>query len=87
MIQSDRLIGSDSVLLCLLTSDDDAPPSLRRIAVAPTEANGLQVPSQIMVEKMIAAKRRKCGKVVGRLESDTMAQVDAVLAFVIGLAD
>jgi mRNA interferase MazF len=87
VIQSDRLIGSDSVLLCLLTSDEDAPPSLRRIAVAPTQANGLQVPSQIMVEKIIAAKRSKCGKVVGRLEPDTMARVDAALALVIGLAD
>lgn len=87
VIQSDRLIGSDSVLLCLLTSDEEAPTSLRRIAVAPTRTNGLQVPSRIMVEKIIAAKRGKCGKVVGRLEPDTMARVDAVLAFVVGLTD
>ena len=87
MIQSDRLIGSDSVLICLLTSDEDAPPSLRRIAVAPTQANGLPMPSQIMVEKIIAAKRSKCGNVVGRLDAEIMQQVDAALAFVTGLAD
>ena len=87
VIQSDRLIGSDSVLLCLLTSEEDTRPDLPRVAVAPTPANGLQLPSQIMVEKILAAKRSKCGKVVGRLEPDTMARVDAVLAFVVGLAD
>jgi mRNA interferase MazF len=87
VIQSDRLIGTDSVLLCLLTSDEETPTSLRRIAVSPTQANGLQAPSQIMVEKIVAARRSKCGKIIGRLEPHIMTQVDAVLAFVVGLAD
>ena len=87
VIQSDRLGGSDSILLCLLTSDEDAPPELPRIAVEPSRANGLQSPSQIMVEKIIAARRSKCGKIVGRLEAEIMDKVDAALAVVIGLAD
>lgn len=87
VIQSNRLIGADSVLLCLMTSGEDTPPDMPRIAVAPTPANGLQYPTQIMVEKIIAAKRSKCGKVVGRLDPDIMERVDATLAFVVGLAD
>lgn len=78
---------SDSVLVCLLTSEEDTRPDLPRVAVTPTPANGLQLPSQIMVEKIIAAKRSKCGKIVGRLETEIMEQVNAALAFVVGLAD
>jgi mRNA interferase MazF len=87
VIQSDRLLRSESVLLCLLTSDEDARPGLPRIAVTPTPANGLRSSSQIMVEKIIAVRRTKCGKRLGRLEPDILDEVDAALAFAVGLAD
>ena len=87
VIQGDRLIGCDSVLLCLVTSEEDTPPNLTRIAVAPTPSNGLERPSQIMIEKIIAARLSKCGKIVGQLEPDIMQRVDVALALVIGLAD
>lgn len=87
VIQSDRLIGAESVLLCLMTSDEDTPFSLPRVPVLPTHGNGLQYPSQIMVEKIISARRSKCGKLLGRLEPEILDQVDAALAFVVGLAD
>jgi mRNA interferase MazF len=87
VIQSDRLRASDSVLLCLLTGEEDTPHDLPRIAVAPSPRNGLACASQIMVEKIISARRTKCGKRVGQLEPEIMEQVDAALALVIGLAD
>ena len=87
MIQSNRLIGCDSVLLCLLTTEEDTPPDLPRIAVTPTPANGIERPSQIMVEKIIAARVSKCGKIVGQLEPEVMERVDAALVLVMGLAD
>lgn len=87
VVQSDRLIGSESVLLCLLTSEENTPLGLPRIPVAPTPANGLQSASNIMVEKIISARRTKCGKPVGCLEPDILDQVDAALALVLGLAD
>lgn len=87
VIQSDRLLQTDSVLLCLMTSDADMPAGLPRIAVAPTPENGLERPSLIMVEKIISARRSKCGKRVGRLEPDLLQQVNEALVLVIGLAD
>lgn len=63
------------------------PPGLPHIAVSPTPANGLRVPSYIMVEKILAARRTKCGNVVGHLEPAMMEQVNTSLALVIGLAD
>ena len=40
-----------------------------------------------MVEKIIAVRRTKCGKRLGRLEPDILDEVDAALAFAVGLAD
>lgn len=87
VVQSDRLVGSDSVLLCLLTSEEGTAAGLPRVAVAPTPGNGLQSASTIMTDKIISARRSKCGKRVGRLEPDILVRVDAALAFVLGLAD
>lgn len=86
IIQSDRVVGPDSVLLALITSTiRDAP--IFRLAVEPTPKNGLNVISQIMIDKILAVPREKCGKVVGRLDDDKMKTLNAMLAVVIGLAD
>jgi mRNA interferase MazF len=82
-----RSAGTESVLLCPVTSELDIVPGLYRIPVLPSTMNGLTKPSCILVEKIMAARRAKCGKLVGRLEPDTMEEVDAALLFVIGLAD
>lgn len=75
------------MLLCLLTSVDDVEPGIRRIPVHPTPGNQLKTASLIMVEKVVAAKRSRCGQVIGRLEAPVMEQLDAALAFVLGLTD
>lgn len=87
MVQSDRLLASDSVLLCLLTSDEDEPSGLPRVVIEPTPANGLRRRSQIMVEKLISARRSKCGKVMGRVEKEVLDEINAALALVVGLLD
>lgn len=87
VVQSDRLSASDSVLLCLLTSDEDQPSGLTRVAVDPMPANGLRRRSHVMVEKLISARRSKCGEVIGRLEKEAMDEIDAALALVVGLLD
>ncbi len=87
VVQSDHLLGTDSVIICLLTSDDDVAPELPRIEVLPTAANGLDKRSLIMVEKLVATRRTRCGKVIGRIDNEIMSQVDSALALVIGLLD
>lgn len=50
VIQDDRFDATASVTICpLTTSAVDAP--LLRIALEPTEANGIRQPSQVMVDK------------------------------------
>jgi mRNA interferase MazF len=86
VIQSDRLKGVDSVLVSPLTSTlVDAP--LYRLPVEPSARNGLTASSQIMVDKIIAMPREKCGRVIGRLDSHIMSGLNHLLSVVIGIAD
>ena len=86
IIQSDGLKAADSVLVCLLTSVIvDAP--IYRLQIEPTAANGLKAPSQIMVDKIIAMPRGKCGRAIGRIDAASLVALNQLLAVVIGLAD
>ena len=86
VIQSDWLVETDSILVCLLTSTfRDAP--LYRLTIEPTAANGLRSVSQIMADKIIAMPRAKCSMPIGRLERDTLATLNRMLALVLGIAD
>jgi mRNA interferase MazF len=86
IVQSDALNTADSVLVALLTSTvKDAP--FYRLTVEPTEANGLKVLSQVMVDKVLAYPRAKCGPVIGRLSQQNMLAFSNMLSVMIGLAD
>ena len=86
VIQSDFLNAADSVLVALLTSTiADAP--LYRLTVEPTAGNGLKVVSQVMVDKVMAYPRAKCGPVIGHLSGAHMLALNTMLSVMIGLAD
>lgn len=86
VIQSDFLNAADSVLVVLLTSTiADAP--LYRLTVEPTAENGLKVVSQVMVDKVMAYPRAKCGPVIGHLSGADMLALNNMLSVMIGLAD
>ncbi len=86
LIQSDALIGSDSVLIALMTTDL-IEASLYRQTVLPDALNGLRMPSQIMIEKIMAFPRLKCRDPIGQLDQKSLAALDQKLALIIGLAD
>ena len=86
VIQSDALADADSVLVALLTSTlRDAP--FYRMSLAPAETNGLKSESQVMIDKIIAYPRAKCGDVMGRLSDQDMLGLNTMLSVMIGLAD
>ncbi|MDR3517134.1 MAG: type II toxin-antitoxin system PemK/MazF family toxin [Azospirillaceae bacterium] len=86
VIQSDTLNAADSVLVALFTSTiQDAP--LYRLVVEPIEMNGLKVRSQVMVDKILAYPRVKCGLVIGRLSDREMTALNNLLSVMIGIAD
>ena len=86
VIQSDWLAETDSVLVCLLTSTVRETP-LYRLTVLATPETGLQRVSQVMVDKIMAVRREKCGPPIGRLDEAATLALNRLLALVVGLAD
>jgi mRNA interferase MazF len=86
VIQSDTLDAADSVLVILVTSTlRDAP--LYRLTIEPTDANGLNAVSQIMIDKILAYPRVKCGAVMGHLSEQEISALNSMLSVMIGFAD
>ena len=86
VLQSDFLTANDSVLVGLLTSTRSATP-LYRLTLMPSPTNGLRAPSQIMVDKIVALPRAKCGEVIGRIAAPELASLNRMLTVMLGLAD
>ena len=86
VIQSDFLAETDSVLVCLLTTTlRDAP--LHRLSLPTGDATGLRQPSQVMVEKIAAVRRERCGPRIGQADEASLVALRRLLAFVVGIAD
>ena len=85
VIQSDLFDAHPSVAILPVTSELRATP-LFRIAVHPSDLNGLNRPSQIMVDKPQSVSREKIGLVFGHLDDQTMLAVNRALAVFLGFA-
>jgi mRNA interferase MazF len=85
VIQADQFNMHASVTVLPITSTLVAAPLLR-ISVLPTTENGLQKPSQIMIDKAITIKRDKIGQTIGRIDSNTLVEVERCLAVFLGIA-
>jgi len=86
VVQSDWLTATDSVLVALLTTALAEAP-LYRLMIEPSGLNGLKEPSQIIVDKIIAIPREKCGRDIGRLNESERITLNHALAVVVGIAD
>lgn len=87
IIQTDALNQQkmSSVIICPFTGTiTDAP--LFRILVEPTPENGLEKPSQIMVDKVMAVALKRIGERIGSINDEQRIQLNRTLAFVIGIA-
>ena len=85
VIQSDQFGEHSSVTVLPITSTlIDAP--LLRMTVQPSLDNGLQKPSQVMVDKVMTVKRDKLGAVFGRIGADTLLEVERCLVLFLGIA-
>jgi mRNA interferase MazF len=84
VIQSDLFALLPSVTVLPVTSEL-RPIETFRVAVEPTEANGLRARSQVMIDKARTIPRDKAGEPFGRLEPRAMTQVNRALAVFLGM--
>ncbi|MFZ5533419.1 MAG: type II toxin-antitoxin system PemK/MazF family toxin [Pseudomonadota bacterium] len=85
VIQADQFKEHASVTVLPVTSTLITAPLLR-ITVEPDGGNGLQKPSQVMVDKAMTVKRDKIGAPFGRIDENAMIEVERSLAVFLGIA-
>jgi mRNA interferase MazF len=84
IIQADAFAGLPSVTVLPLTSELHDWP-LFRVTLEPESQNGLEKPSQIMIDKTVTVPRRRIGRRIGSADAATLRAVDAALAKFLGL--
>jgi mRNA interferase MazF len=85
VIQSDQFNEHATVTVLLVSSTLVEAP-LFRVTVQPGKGNGLQKPSQVMVDKAMTVKRDKLGEVFGSASDAAMLEVGRCLAVFLGIA-
>jgi len=66
------------------TTPADAP--LFRLAIDPSEHNGLRVSSQLMVDEITTVSKTKLEKRIGRLSDEEMVRLNRAVVVFLGLA-
>jgi mRNA interferase MazF len=85
VIQSDLFDQLPTVTLLPLVSSQ-LVPAITRVDIEPSDANGLQAVSQIVVHRPASIDRAKVNRVIGRADDETMLTVTRALALFLGLA-
>ncbi len=85
ILRDDRFDATASVTICAFTTNPtDAP--LFRLAVEPSETNGLRVSSRLMVDQITTVSRTEIGTHVGRLEDQDMLRLNRAVLVFLGIA-
>jgi mRNA interferase MazF len=85
VIQANQFSEHSSATVLPITSTLVVAPLLR-VTVQPSAENGLQKPSQVMVDKAMTVKRDKVGPAFGRIDQDALVEVERCLAVFLGIA-
>jgi mRNA interferase MazF len=85
VIQSDFFDSHPSITLLPVTSELRETP-LFRVTIQPSETNGLQKISQVMVDKCVTVTREHVGISFGRLDAARMIEIERCLAVFLGIA-
>lgn len=85
VIQPPEFLSFDSLIICPLTSNT-ATEGAVRVRLEPTQENGLEQTSLIMIEKLGAIDRKRIRTIIGTISEEQIAMVDERLALILGLA-
>lgn len=85
IVQDDAFAARDSIVVCLITTDNTDLPVFR-VWVEPTAENGLKATSRLMVDKVTIVSRNRLGQKIGRLNDDDVIRLNRSLLVFLGLA-
>ncbi len=85
ILQDDRFDRTDSITICAFTTDPaDAP--LFRLAVEPSQSNGLRAVCRLMVDKITTVPKSRIGARVGRIGDEDMVRLNRAVLVFLGIA-
>lgn len=86
IVQADEVSKDlSTIFVCPISTDIQERLPLRPTIEA-RSSNGLRLRSQIMTDKMVALKRDRIRRVIGRIDPETLQKLDRALLVVLGLA-
>lgn len=85
VIQANQFDEHITVTVLPVTSMLVSAPLLR-VLVRPNAENGLQKPSQVMIDKAMTVKREKVGPSFGRIDADALLEIERCLAVFLRIA-
>lgn len=85
IVQDDDFDATRSITICAFTTDPTEAP-LFRIRIDPTDQNGLQAASGLMVDKITTVSKEKLGARMGRLEDEDVLRLNQAMIVFLGLA-
>jgi mRNA interferase MazF len=85
IVQDDRFDATASVTICPFTTSPVEAPLLR-LPIDPSDENGLDRPSQLMVDKVTTVPRSSLGDRLGKLRDDEFVALNRSLLVFLGLA-
>jgi len=85
ILQDDAFDATDSVTVCVFTTDEIEAP-LFRLSVQPNERNGLRASCRLMVDKISTIPKTKLGAQIGRLDNEDILRLNLAVLVFLGLA-
>ena len=85
ILQDDRFDATASITVCAFTTDP-TPAPLFRLAIEPSERNGLRAPCRLMVDKVTTVPKAKVGAHIGKLDDEDVVRLNRAVMVFLGLA-
>jgi mRNA interferase MazF len=85
IVQEDRFEATNSITLCVFTTDPTEAPLLRML-IEPTGRNGLVSASRLMIDKIATIPKALLRKRIGKLNDDDVVRSNRALTVFLGLA-
>jgi mRNA interferase MazF len=85
IVQFDRFDATSSITVCALTSDPTEIPLLR-VPLDPSDSNGLDAPSSIMLDEITTMPRSRLGERIGKVSDADMLALSRGLLVFLGFA-
>jgi mRNA interferase MazF len=86
ILQNDEFDATPSVTVCPLTGTQ-VDTIYARFAIIPSETNGLEIDSHVMIDKISTIPRTTVGRRLGQLNASDLSMLNQSIILFLGLAE